>query len=155
MKCLLSQELYLCMYVMSLPWWLRRWSVCLQYGRPRFNPWVGKIPWRRQWQHTPVFLPGKFHGLRSLVGYSPWRCKESDMTEQLHFDFHFYVCIYMYCNTITTKISLIFVTTNSYTIFFCNANFKIYLLTTFNSTIEYCSPQPPFCAVQPYNLLTL
>ena len=41
-------------------------------------------PWRRKWQSTPVLLPGKFHGWRSLVGYSPWDLKESDMTEQLH-----------------------------------------------------------------------
>ena len=46
----------------------------------RFHPWVGKIPWRRKWQPTPVFLPGKFHGRRSLVGYSPQGHKESDMT---------------------------------------------------------------------------
>ena len=52
-------------------------------GDPGFDPWVGKIPWRRKWQPTPVLLPGKFHGLRSLVGYSPWGCKESDTTEQL------------------------------------------------------------------------
>ena len=39
-------------------------SVCLQCGRPGFDPWVGKIPWRRKWQPTPVLLPGKFHGLR-------------------------------------------------------------------------------------------
>ena len=37
----------------------------------KFDPWVGKIPWRRKWQPTPVFLPGKSHGQRSLVGYSP------------------------------------------------------------------------------------
>ena len=43
--------------------------------------------WRRQWQPTPVLLPGKSHGWRSLVGYSPWGCKESDMTERLHFHF--------------------------------------------------------------------
>ena len=49
----------------------------------RFDPWVGKIPWRREWLHTPVFLPGKFHGQRSLEGYSPWGRKESDTTEQL------------------------------------------------------------------------
>ena len=36
-----------------------------------FDPWVGKIPWRREWLPTPVFLPGEFHGQRSLVGYSP------------------------------------------------------------------------------------
>ena len=40
--------------------------------RPRFNPWVGKIPWRRKWQCTPVFLPGESNGQRSLVGYNPW-----------------------------------------------------------------------------------
>ena len=42
---------------------------------------VGKIPWRRAWQPTTVFLPGKSHRQRSLAGYSPWGCKESDMTE--------------------------------------------------------------------------
>ena len=46
-----------------------------------FNPWVGKIPWRREWQSTPVFLPGESHGQRSLVGYSPWGHQELDMTE--------------------------------------------------------------------------
>ena len=50
-----------------------------------FDSWVGKIPWRRKWQPAPVSLPGKFHGRRSLAGYSPWGHKESDMTEQFHF----------------------------------------------------------------------
>ena len=44
---------------------------------------VGKIPWRREWLPTPVFLPGEFHGQRRLVGYSPWDCKKSDTTERL------------------------------------------------------------------------
>ena len=48
-----------------------------------FDPWVGKIPWSRKWQPTPVFLPGEFYGQRSLVGYNPWGSKESDTT-QLH-----------------------------------------------------------------------
>ena len=39
------------------------------------------LPWRRKWQHIPVFLPGEFHGQRSLVGYSPWSCKELETTE--------------------------------------------------------------------------
>ena len=52
--------------------------------RPGFDLWVGKIPWRRKWQPTPVLLPGKSHGRRSLVGYSPWGRKESDTTEWLH-----------------------------------------------------------------------
>ena len=46
--------------------------MCLQFRRPRFNSWVRKIPWRRKWQPTPAFLPGKSHGQRSLEGYSPW-----------------------------------------------------------------------------------
>ena len=41
-----------------------------------FDPWVGKIPWRREWPHTPVFLPGEFQRQKSLVGYSPWGCKD-------------------------------------------------------------------------------
>ena len=57
---------------------------CLQWGRPGFDPWVGKIPWRRKWQPTPVLLPGKFHGQRRLVGCSLWDPKASDTTERLH-----------------------------------------------------------------------
>ena len=41
-----------------------------------FDPWVWKIPWRREWLPMPVFLPIEFHGQRSLAGYSPWGCKE-------------------------------------------------------------------------------
>ena len=53
----------------------------LQCRRLGFNPWVGNIPWRREELPTPVFLPGKFHGQKSLAGYSPWRRKKSDMTK--------------------------------------------------------------------------
>ena len=45
------------------------------------DPWVWKIPWRREWQPTPIFLPGEFHEQRSLEGYSPWGHRKSDMTE--------------------------------------------------------------------------
>jgi len=62
-------------------------SAC-QCRRHGLNPWVRKIPWRRNWQPTPVFLSGKFHGQRSLVGYSPWGHKESDMTEWRHTHTH-------------------------------------------------------------------
>ena len=57
---------------------------CRRHKRCGFDPWVGKIRWRRKWQPTPVFLPGKFHGQRKLVGYNPWGHKESDMTERLN-----------------------------------------------------------------------
>ena len=55
----------------------------LQCRRPGFVSWVRKTPWRREWQPIPVFLPRKFHGQRSLEGYSPWDRKESNMTEWL------------------------------------------------------------------------
>ena len=58
-------------FVMAFPWWLRWQNVCPQCQKPRFDPWVGKIPWRREWLPSPVFLPGEFHGQRSLGGYSP------------------------------------------------------------------------------------
>ena len=51
--------------------------------RLRFDPWVEQTPWRREWQPTPVFLPGEFHAQRSLVGYSSWGHKELDTTQQL------------------------------------------------------------------------
>ena len=57
-------------------------SAC-QCRRLEFYPWVKKIPWRREWQPTPVLLPGESHGQRSLPGYSPLGRKESDMAEQL------------------------------------------------------------------------
>ena len=49
-------------------WWFTRQRICLQCRRHGFDPWVRKIPWRRDWLHTLVFLPGEFHGQRSLVG---------------------------------------------------------------------------------------
>ena len=57
---------------LGLPWWLRGKESVSQCRRCGFDPWVGKIPWRRKWQPTPVFLPGEFHGQRSLAGYSSW-----------------------------------------------------------------------------------
>ena len=55
---------------------------CRRHKRHGFNPWIGKIPWRRAWQPTPVFLPGEANEQRSLVGCRPWGCKESDTTEE-------------------------------------------------------------------------
>ena len=62
-----------------LPRWLRGKESSCQAGE-RFDPWVGKTPWRNKWQPTPVCLPGKPHGQGSLTGNSPWGHKESDMT---------------------------------------------------------------------------
>ena len=62
-------------------------EICLQCRRPGFSPQVRKVPWSRDWLHTPVFLPGEFHGQRSMAGYSPWGHKESDTTEWLRSTF--------------------------------------------------------------------
>ena len=54
---------------------------CRRQKRCWFNPWVGKIPWRRVWQPAPIFLPGESHGQRSLAGYHPEGHAELYMTE--------------------------------------------------------------------------
>ena len=82
---------------------------CRRCKRGRFDPWVGKIPWSRKWQHTPVFLPEEFHGQRSLAGYSLWGHKESDMTECTHIHTHntysvsLYHCHHTHTHTHTHK----------------------------------------------------
>ena len=68
---------------------------CRRHKRCKFNSWVGKIPWRRAWQPTPVFLPGESHGLRSLANHSPRGCKKldtTDMTEHTAQSFY-YLCL--------------------------------------------------------------
>ena len=70
----------------GLPRWLNgRESTCQckRHRRHVFDPWVGKIPWRREWLLTPIFLPGKSHGQRNLVGYGPWGRRESTQLKQL------------------------------------------------------------------------
>ena len=59
----------------GFPWWLSGREPACQCRRCRFDPCVWKIPWRKKWQPTPIFLPGEFHGQRNLVGYSLWGCK--------------------------------------------------------------------------------
>ena len=100
---------------MGLPRWLSdKESVC-QCRIPRFDLWVRKISWRRKWQPTPVFLPGKFHGQTSLVGYSPWGRKDSDTTEQTythcknkyrHFSFPCLLLDFVLCFLISFSLAL-------------------------------------------------
>ena len=66
-----------------------QWKRCKRQG---FYPWVWKIPWSRKQKPTPAFLPGKFQGQRSLVGYSPWVQKELDTTEHTHTTIHTHTC---------------------------------------------------------------
>ena len=73
--------------VFGCPRWLSGKESTCQYRRHEFDPWVRKMPWRRTWQPTPVFVPGKSHGQRSLASYIPWGHKESDnMTKRLNND---------------------------------------------------------------------
>ena len=71
---------------------VRQVKISLHCGRSRFNPYLGKILWRRERQPTPVILPGEFHGQRSLAGYHPWGYKESDTTEQLTLSCRYHQC---------------------------------------------------------------
>ena len=87
----------------GLPWWLSGKESACQYRRCRFDPCgfdVGKIPWRKKWQLTPVFLPWRSYGQKSLVGYSPWGWKriENDLAIKTQnkkiqvIDFNLYIC---------------------------------------------------------------
>ena len=69
--------------VFGLPRWLSGKESTCQCRRRGFDPWVGQTPWRRKWQPSQVFLPREFHRQRSVMGYSPWSCKELDMTEHI------------------------------------------------------------------------
>ena len=74
------------LFPLTLPWWLRDKESC-NIGGTGLIPGLGRSPWKRAWQATAVLLPGESYGQRSLVGYSPWGLKESDMievTEDLH-----------------------------------------------------------------------
>ena len=76
-------------------WWLTGKKSAAK--QETWAPWIRKIPWRRKWQPTPVFLPGEFHGQRSLVGYSSRGCKESNITEWLNMRMH--ACAHTHTHT--------------------------------------------------------
>ena len=67
-------DLAMCMMIPGLPGGpvVKNLPAKQQMRVQGFDPWVGKIPWRRKWRPTPVFFPGKSHGPRSLMGYNPW-----------------------------------------------------------------------------------
>ena len=82
-------------YISGLPWWLSGKESTCQCRRCRFDPWVGKIPWRRKWQPTQVFLSGKAHGQRNLVGYGLWghkRVGHDLVTKQQQLYLSFFNC---------------------------------------------------------------
>ena len=71
-------------YTHELPWWLSGEESACQCRRLGFSPWDGKIPWRRKWQPTPVCLPGKSHGQKSLAGCSLWGGKSQTQLSLLN-----------------------------------------------------------------------
>ena len=71
---------------------------CRMCGEVGFDLWVWKIPWRRKWQPTPVFLPGKSQGQRSLEGYSPWGHKGSDTTAHTQHNILHRRCLFIFGN---------------------------------------------------------
>ena len=78
LNCLKSHLLLSCVLSSGLPWWLSGKEPacqCRRCKRRRLDPWVRKIPWRREWLRAPVFLPGESHGQRNLAGYSLWSAK--------------------------------------------------------------------------------
>ena len=84
---------YLIIWCQGIAWSLHP-TTLQEIQETRAHSWVKRIPWRREWQPTPGFLPGKSHQQRSLAGYSPWGCKESDKTELLRFHLkHLFLCV--------------------------------------------------------------
>ena len=80
------ERVLICLFM--LPSWLSGKESTCQCRRCMFDPWIRKIPWRRKWQPTPVFLPGKSYGQRSLAGCSPWSHKETRHSD--------WACTYFY-----------------------------------------------------------
>ena len=110
---------------------------CRRCNRCGFDPWVGKIPWRREWQPTPVFFPGESHEQRSLANYSALCRKESDTTEDLTHTTH-KACI-------TRVIVCVFFVTCFYsTLCFWQSFRFIHFRYYVNSTVDEYSPIYPF-----------
>ena len=120
-----TQVQYLCTYVYS--WGCPRWlsgkephCQCRRHKRRGFDPWVGKIPWRK-WQPTAVLLPGESYGQRSLAGHSSWGHNELDLTEHTRSPVIVYtrslvMCIHMYVSISPYKCKH----THLYSIYICN-----------------------------------
>ena len=94
------------LWIMLL-WWVKNLPAMQEAQEMQFNPWVGKIPWRRKWQPTPVFLPEKSHGQRRLAGYSPWDCRGSDTPERLSTHEHSHTSVWGHMFLVLPSICLI------------------------------------------------
>ena len=97
--------------LLAKQWLTGKESAC-QSSRLKFDLWVWKIPQGRKWQPAPLFSPGKSHDRRSLVGHSPWGCKELDTTEQLNNSNHYEMTSFFssdfFCSNIYFDIDITF-----------------------------------------------
>ena len=80
--------IYIHMHIYRFPRRLRWYRICLQCRRPEFNSWVGTIPWRRAWQHTPVFLPGESPWTEEPGGLTPWALAWESVAREACLLFH-------------------------------------------------------------------
>ena len=128
---------------------------------------MGKIPWRRECQPTPVFLLGEFHGQGSLMGYSPWGCKESNITEwltfhftslllidlsQLAFQWHLFLFILIEITLIHKFINFMWMTLHSYSCIHWSMLTTKNLVSNCHHTVDHLCP---FCSPIPSPLVTI
>ena len=107
----------------GVPLWLSWWRICLQYWRPGFSPWVGKISWRRERLPTAVFWPGEFHSIQ----YSPWGCKESDTAEWLS--------LHLIADELTEYVCVCFWTLAFHSVYFSYAYSMILITRSWNKVV--------------------
>ena len=110
-------------------------------------PGWGRFPWRREWQPIPVFLPGEFHGQSCVVGYSPWGCKESDMTDQLTFSLSLLYIKYF------NNEDLLYSTGNSTQYLEIACNGKEYEKGYVYLNIYICITESVFCTLETKNIV--
>ena len=96
-SCAIQQVLLRYLFYVGFPGVSDGKRICLQCRRPGFDPWVRTIPWKKEWQPAPIFLPGESHGLRSLMGCSPGVTKSQTQLSSSHF--HFVLCLVCICQS--------------------------------------------------------
>ena len=116
----------------GLPRWLSVKESAYQCRRHGFAPWVGKLSWSSKWQSTPVFLPGKSQGQRTLASYSPWDGKELDMAEHVQ---ALHICILVLLSILSVS---------STRIEYHKAEISIHFLQFDTEPLEQCSAHGRF-----------
>ena len=116
----------------QVAWWVKNPPAVQESRRCGFDPWVGKVPWRKAWQPTPVILRGEFHGQRILEGYSPWGHRSWTFLKQLstaHVPIHF--------SSLIPKMLMFILAISCLTV----SNLPWLMDLTFQVPMQYCSLQ--------------